>query len=247
MGKWSNHPTGNDSVQDKIIEVHEECIFHVMTNHFINKTFEEMGIKAGETIPEELEIAIDMAIKRKLEEYEEHLYAREESYNEILRELMNNDEDMCPCCTTELVKDVIIQMVERDALSIIESEDDWMCVDECIDVCENMIATLFAVLELRHDFEDDEFLDVLFDGLDIVADIYNHYTEQLGKVEEAKVISEFYKNKKTILEEYLLDDNTFMIVRGLDVFEVAMVKNGRVNIPAMKKDLPLFDLLGLDV
>ena len=217
MGSWTKHPTGNDSVQDNMCEV---TYFLIRDYHEENKTYN------GETFKDIDEImnSLEDDGKLNLTYFREVLSKDKNGYN-----LMVNTINGILYETGEIYEET-------------KNHEEF---------AEYLIAIVFTVLELR--VELDKYIKKLLvhtlKSARLALSLCDIECSCKGfeKVHEdmIKMLGLFIENWEYIMDTYIEDDNTYLVIIGVGLFDSFGIKDGSSDSEQMKKDIKLFDLLGI--
>lgn len=217
MGSWSNHPTGNDSVQDNMCEV---MYYLIRDYHEENKTY------GGKTF-------------KYVEEIMERIEDEQDDYQSYFKEILLKD-DMAYNSMANTINGLLYETGE----SYKETKcHEWFA--------EYLIAIVFTILELR--IELDKYIKGLLTSTlksaRLALSIDDIERLQKGLKKENKDMIEmlglFIENWDYIMDNYIEDDNTYLAIIGIGLFDSIGIQDGRFDLEQMKKDIKLFDLLGI--
>lgn len=226
MGTWTNHPTGNDKVQDMMCEVEATIIHH---HHF----FEELKRQGYDDvcfdcIPKEI-----CAIAQKVADESLECESYEDEINRIIDEKGVEDTFLI---VRVMIDELFNEFEKREPDEIVDVED----IEELV---STLIAITFIMLEYRVKFEDETY-EFMRTNLVVVNEILkDNVTEDCKKYVD--VIEMFLSKWENIISDYIENDNTYIVICGMNIFDVLMIKDGALDVEQMKKDIPMFDLLGL--
>lgn len=226
MGTWTNHPTGNDRVQDMMCEVEATIIHH---HHFLEE-IKRQGYYdvCFDCVPKEIYAIVQKVADESLEC---------ESYEDEINRIIDKKgvEDTFSI-VMEMIDGHISKLEKREPDAIVDVED----VEELV---STLIAITFVMLEYRVKFEDETY-EFMRNNLIVVKEILKDSVTEDGK-KYVDVIEMFLSKWENIISDYIENDNTYIVICGITIFDVLMIKDGILDIEQMKKDIPMFDLLGL--
>lgn len=244
---WTEHPTGNESVQNRIVNIAETIVLNYYFDKKLYENMAEEDFVCPSCMPEEL-----------VEEADE--YARgildclQDEDIECIDHLKMLVKEDVSC--KELIIDVISMIYEKETENLEKQcDDNTVQSTDALGLAEVCIAITFLLLELRCEFDKDVY-EMLVGFLELAYDMEVIYIEEVEKYLEmeyseyqatSEILKGFIYNWETIVDTYLEDDSTYNVVLGLDIPTTEEAYENKSKAEELKRTHPLYNLFGIGV